>query len=240
MFESEVLQLGPLQLPLTWLAGVLWIWVGGKTAQTGISALKRQGFSGHVLEASFIYLVVWKWSPVLFDPLSYLRNPAALLFASGSDKGVGVALVVAGIYLFLIFRKKKGSLPLWLDAGAITGIIAFGGYSLLFARWGEMTDLPWGWSAVGGKYRYHPIHIYRVFLLAAVGLWWWRWRQQLEEGWTFAWSATVTGTGLLLISLMDYFPLRTAWGLSWSQTTYACLALVGVTYLTTGNQTAKE
>lgn len=109
MLTTEVLPLGSFLLPISWITLWLGMFAGGKAAEkwlppeTGQKAVKwSEGF----LFAALIWFIVWRWSPLLWHPLSVLDHPGNLLFVSGSEKGewlgLGGRLRISG----MVFMEK--------------------------------------------------------------------------------------------------------------------------------------
>lgn len=229
MIEPQPLQVGPFLLPLPWLVALLGIWIGAKVAERWVPSLagKDGKWKERIVQSAVLFLLAWKWGPLLLDPVSLIQNPLSLLYSSGSTKGVWIAATVTGAYLWRSVRKEGIPLSSLLDAAAVTGLIAGIVYSLIFLRWGKVTHLPWGIQTEGGEQSYHPVHFYRALWLAGVFAGWWNRRSRCRPGETFAWIATASGIGLLFISYTDYFPTTSVLGLSRSQWLFALLAIAG-------------
>lgn len=229
MLTTDILPLGSFLLPIKWLAGWLLIAAGGQVAtirERNIGKEKVKWVEPFV-QAALLGFIVWRWSPLLWDPISVVKTPQSLLFMSGSEKGRWLAGAVVVGFLGWFAHKSGAGFSRLLDAAAITALVAGAGYSLLFVRLGEITALPWGISPEGYQLIYHPIHFYRAAFLAAVGVWWWKARGRLREGESFARMATATGVGLLVISYFDYYSGTGLLGLSGEQWIFAGLALAG-------------
>ncbi|MFD1397107.1 hypothetical protein ACFQ40_15325 [Kroppenstedtia eburnea] len=229
MLTTDVLPVGSFLIPVKWLALWAWIAVGGKVA-----TLLEKDFVGKkvkwtepFVQAALLWYILWRWSPVLWDPLSFVNHPLSLLYMSGTEKGWWLAWLSAAGFLVWVARKSGAGYRRLLDAAAVTALVAGAGLSLLFVRLGAPTTLPWGVSPEGYQQIYHPIHFYRAAVLAAVGVWMWRGRGRLREGESFARIVTAAGVGLLIISYFDYYPVTRWWALSGEQWAFAGVALTG-------------
>ncbi|SMO48526.1 hypothetical protein [Melghirimyces algeriensis] len=230
MLTTEVLPLGSFLLPISWITLWLGMFAGGKAAEkwlppeTGQKAVKwSEGF----LFAALIWFIVWRWSPLLWHPLSVLDHPGNLLFVSGSEKGEWLAWAAACGFLGWFSWKRRCSFWNAVDAAAITGLVTGWGYSLLFVRLGEVTTVPWGISPPGYQETYHPIHWYTVLVLTAVFVSWWKARSHLRPGGTFRWIGVSSGVGLLIVSYFNYYPVTGIWGLAREQWLFVAMALMG-------------
>jgi thiol-disulfide isomerase/thioredoxin len=115
-----ILQAGPLSLngPLLlsiWFgvvgyAVVRWSGVGGEERETVRSGL----FGGGV-----VWLVTWKMSLLLLDPLGVLSNPSALLYLDGGTAGRYAATAVALGYAAFRWRASRRLLAAGLAAVAL-------------------------------------------------------------------------------------------------------------------------
>lgn len=129
----SVIQLGPFLLNFKLLIFIL-------SAFTGYLALKYRLLKLEVEEhigekfshALFIGFFTWKLSPILFDPASVFRYPMSLLYFDGGDRGVGLALFVSLVYLWIRARKDGTSITTNLDLIGAGWIASSSIYHLLF------------------------------------------------------------------------------------------------------------
>lgn len=230
MLTTDVYPLGSFLLPIKWLSLWLLIAVGGQVVTLLEKKLGKEKIKwvDPFVQAALLGFIVWRWSPLIWDPISVVKTPQSLLFMSGSEKGRWLAGAVVAGFLGWFAHKSGAGFRRLLDAATITALVAGAGYSLLFVQLGETTSLPWGISPEGYQLNYHPVHFYRAALLVAVGgVWWWKTRGRLREGESFVRMATTTGVGLLVISYFDYYTRTGLLGLSDEQWLFAGLALAG-------------
>lgn len=229
MLTTDVLPWGSILIPVKWLALWACIAIGGKVA----TLLERDSMENKVkwsepfVQAALLWYILWRWSPVLWNPQSIVNHPLSLLYMSGTEKGRWLAWLSAGGFLVWVARKSSAGYRRLLDAAAVTALVAGVGLSLLFVRLGDPTTLPWGVSPEGYQQIYHPIHFYRAVVLMAVGIWMWQGRSRLRKGESFARIATAVGVGLLIISYADRYPVTGLWGLSGEQWAFVAWAGVG-------------
>ncbi|MEC0091066.1 hypothetical protein [Paenibacillus macquariensis] len=114
----NVIQLGPLVLNLELLIFIL-------SAFTGYLALKYRlkkarvtvegNISDKFVNALILGFVIWKCSLILFDPMSVIKYPMSLIYFSGGDRGLALAIVISVIYLWIRTRKDGTDIILNLD-----------------------------------------------------------------------------------------------------------------------------
>ncbi len=69
-----------------------------------------------IANALIISIFAWKFSSIVFDPVSVVRNPLSLIYFPPGDKGVWLAAGITAVYLWLSMRKRQLSLPIVADA----------------------------------------------------------------------------------------------------------------------------
>ncbi|MHB1405258.1 MAG: hypothetical protein ACYCV0_06680 [Desulfitobacteriaceae bacterium] len=111
---QETLQVGPFLLKTQWLVIILSALAGYFVVKY---RLRRAGYPDkriiETIENSLIIaLMVWKFSLILFDPVSVVTNPLALLYFSGGEHGVWLAAVVVIFYFY--YRLKKDQVSVWV------------------------------------------------------------------------------------------------------------------------------
>lgn len=111
---SETLQVGPFLLKTHWLVVALSALAGYFVMRY---RLKAAGYLDNrifeTVENSFIIaLMVWKFSLLLFNPVSVVTNPLALLYFSSGERGIWLAAVVAIYYFYQ--RAQKDKVSVWV------------------------------------------------------------------------------------------------------------------------------
>lgn len=228
MFEPKPVQVGPFLLPLTWLVLFILIWIGGKIADHFFGKKESTFYWSEVLfEATLLFLIFLKLSPILWNPQVLIDRPITLLYGFGSSGGGVLAMLLSGVYIGWKGRKTGTSWPLLLDGIALTALIVGIGYSFLFQQLGEITSLPWGIGIEGGQYDYHPINFYRGLWLTLIFILWWRFVREGEQGRTFSLVMIGGGLGMLFISYLEYYPISSSWGLQINQWVFVMLMVIG-------------
>jgi len=116
----EVLQVGPFLLKILWLIICLSAFVGYFVIK---HRLQRAGYPDRriietIVNSLIIALVVWKFSLILFEPVTVVTNPLALLYFSGGEHGIWLAVVVASTYIY--FRAQKEHVSIWVYGDLLT------------------------------------------------------------------------------------------------------------------------
>ncbi|WP_400164517.1 prolipoprotein diacylglyceryl transferase family protein [Brevibacillus sp. TJ4] len=138
---SDVIQLGPFLIQTATLVYVLAALSGygamGYRLRRQYPAYRRQ-ITDLAGSGAILGLLIWKLSYAVFYPWKVWENPASLLYFSGGDRGVWLAL--GGVALYAIYRMRKAELPFKavFPALAIGVVISWGiGHVLYAAVWRE-------------------------------------------------------------------------------------------------------
>lgn len=76
-----------------------------------------------ILDSLLIIIFAWKLSPIVFNPVKFIKNPLSLMYFTGGTRGVLLSLTIAAAYL--IYSSKKQGLRVWIYADLIvTGFLA--------------------------------------------------------------------------------------------------------------------
>ncbi|MFL0584832.1 TlpA family protein disulfide reductase [Solibacillus silvestris] len=115
--------LGQFNIPIAWLAFLLAIFYSDFRSQKADVATNK--LLEHLV---FTYILVWKFSYILFSLSDFLKAPLSLVYFDGGLKGHVLALVV---FAFVLYRKKQ--ILVWTDVWthwtrfvAIFSVISFG------------------------------------------------------------------------------------------------------------------
>ncbi|WP_068776260.1 hypothetical protein [Paenibacillus sp. FJAT-26967] len=86
------------------------------------------------LENAFlIWILVWKGSVLVFDPLSVIRYPMSLLYFTAGEKGIWLAWAAAGAYMWARIARRKHSFQAAAPAMAAGLLAGWTTYSALQA-----------------------------------------------------------------------------------------------------------
>jgi len=130
----NVIQLGPLVLNLELLMFIL-------SAVTGYLGLKYRlkkatvavegNISDTFVNALILGFVIWKCSLILFDPISVVHYPMSLIYFSGGDQGLVLAIAISVIYVWFRTRKDGTDIMMNLDVLLLGWIASSSMYHLL-------------------------------------------------------------------------------------------------------------
>lgn len=125
-----VLQLGPFNIKYEWL---LLLFAAIATYFVIKRMLTNKKFQEKFIDTTINVIIlsflIYKFSIILFRPELIFENPIALFYFNGGTKGLALALIIGGIYLFWKVRKNK-----WNMADFVKGII-YTAISFLLSYW---------------------------------------------------------------------------------------------------------
>lgn len=224
----ELYSLGPFLLPLHTLffvlTGVLAIFFVASVCRR--LDLPFQPWKDILLNGLITYILVWKLSYLLLDPMVIFSNPLKLLLANG---GVIGHILGATLALFIIYRsakKENYSLLLFFDLFMVWLLLTLSAYWLFLRAYGLPTTLPWGIYYGDSVEAYHPIHIYQFLISALLILYLYFKKISFGQGSYTSLSLILLGLGLLTLSNLTY-QMNDYLGLSISQWLYILLSLIG-------------
>lgn len=90
----------------------------------------KEDISGKYFTALIIGFFVWKFSIVLFDPMSTFQQPLSLLYFNGGNKGIGLAVVITIIFIGVRTRLDGTSIMMNLDVLGTGWIVSSSVYHL--------------------------------------------------------------------------------------------------------------
>lgn len=193
--------------PFAIQTGLLAVIAAALAAIAAVHLMSRTAGGSHAKEAAellqnaaFIALVVWKFGHVLFAPAVVWERPSALLLLNGGTREAILAVLVAGVYLFLHLRKRAVPIRLFLDLAAFGAVLAVILYAAIDWSYGKPTSLPWGIMLSDPEFRYHPVSAYTMLAAALVALLLWVRRGRAGTGELYRAGALYMGLGLLAVS----------------------------------------
>ncbi|MCZ8523230.1 MULTISPECIES: peroxiredoxin family protein [Paenibacillus] len=80
-----------------------------------------------VQTALLLWVLVWKFSFLLWEGANVLEQPASLLYFNGGIRGIGLAAIISGLYLIYAVERKRLDRTLYIDSLLLA---LLGGYSL--------------------------------------------------------------------------------------------------------------
>ncbi|WP_163859934.1 peroxiredoxin family protein [Paenibacillus elgii] len=119
-----------------------------------ISRLRLKGssirgtFGAIVSNALLMWVISWKLSILVFDPGSVLASPMSLLYFSGGDKGVWLATLLSGIYVWFRAKKAKLNAAVYMDSVLVSVIGGYAVYAALIFVTEEESRITWGLKAL--------------------------------------------------------------------------------------------
>ncbi|RRJ65137.1 hypothetical protein EHV15_21125 [Paenibacillus oralis] len=66
-----------------------------------------------VTNAFWLWIIIWKASFLIFNPVEVIQRPAALLYFDGGERGGWIASLVAAVYIWIRTVKLNIPLPSW-------------------------------------------------------------------------------------------------------------------------------
>jgi hypothetical protein len=113
----EIISLGSFVVPLHYL---LFVVIG--YSATYFVRLKSRALDSHyktrleiLLAGLFAYIIVWKLSFILFDPLSIIKNMSVIIYGSGGFTGNILGIIIGIIFTMRSAKKFNYSFLLFLD-----------------------------------------------------------------------------------------------------------------------------
>jgi len=202
----EVIQLGPLLLPLHYLIlavlGLLssyFIFIKSKTYSFPFSSWQEI-----ILNGILTFLVIWKFSFILFHPLQVWQKPALIVLGSGGEWGIYLGLFLSGIVIYKSSLNRQFPFLLFLDLSTCWLILTATVYSVIVPSYGLPTTLVWGITLQASSTAYHPLHYYYFLLGLVILSYLYYSRVRFGRGTYTANACIWLGLGLLFISNFSY------------------------------------
>jgi len=130
------LQVGPFVLRLQWMVSILSVFVGYLVVRyrlkrvTDLEDRAKERIIETIEKSIVIALMTWKFSLLLFDPVRVATNPLSILYYSGGELGIGLAIIVLLIYFYYHSKKGHISVGVYGDLIAVGFLAGLGAYSL--------------------------------------------------------------------------------------------------------------
>ncbi|MGG1552313.1 hypothetical protein [Paenibacillus ferrarius] len=124
LLKTEVLILG-----LSALAGYIGLRIRLNRSDSDHS--DQAGVTDKLVNGFLMWLIIWKLSIVLFDPVSVTWSPLALLYFDGGEKGLWLGGIASGLYVGYGIRRSRISVTAWIDYVSISWFCGSAAYHLL-------------------------------------------------------------------------------------------------------------
>lgn len=238
----KVISLGPLIIPLPLL---LLIIIGISMSYVVLYQNRNWKFTIEpwteiLLNGFVIYILIWKFSYILLDPLGILHQPKLLLLANGGLMGLILGALGSLIGMYYFARKKGFPFPLFLDLSTYWVLLSFTTYWLIVRSYGLPTSVPWGISFEESMVTYHPIHFYQALIGFSILLFLLKIKKiSFGEGLFTGYSLLLTGLGLLFMSNFA-FHSQVLSGLAPLQWFYLSLLLIGIVFIASRHSRKKS
>ncbi|MES5954400.1 prolipoprotein diacylglyceryl transferase [Bacillus fungorum] len=156
-----------------------------------------------VTNAFLIIVFVWKFAPVILNPVWAIRSPLQALLAIGSMQHIIVGCIMASVYIVWRSKKEQFSLRILLDVLPFALCMSSIFYFLFHREVGAQTTLPWGMKIYESKFLYHPIFAYEIILaLCIMGLLWMK-NERIGNGKNISVFLIIEGFAHIIISFIS-------------------------------------
>lgn len=128
----NVIQLGPLMLNFELLTFIFSAVMGYLALRYRLNKMTvAEDVSVKFLNALILGFFTWKFSLIIFDPLSVIQHPMSLLYFSGGEKGLWLAIAFSIIYIWIRTRKDGTTIVMNLDGLGLGWLVGSSVYYLL-------------------------------------------------------------------------------------------------------------
>jgi hypothetical protein len=139
-----VIQIGSFAILLKWLlfgvaflVGIIFIKIWLKRSQEDEISKKLFDLYSNCL---FILLIAWKGSLLLLEPILVLKSPLSLLYFTGGNKGLSIAIIITILY-FIYKGRKISTQSVIVQSLLIFSLTVASVYNFLFLYLLEEQDL---------------------------------------------------------------------------------------------------
>jgi peroxiredoxin len=120
----HIIPIGPLMLNFGLVTFILSSVIAYFTVRYRLRTTNTHAnISDKFLTALILGFFIWKFSLLLFDPITVIRYPMSLLYFNGGDKGLWLGIIISLLYVWKSSRKEEASLWVNIDV-LITSLVA--------------------------------------------------------------------------------------------------------------------
>ncbi|MHB1654324.1 MAG: hypothetical protein ACYCVD_17895 [Desulfitobacteriaceae bacterium] len=212
---QEAIQWGPFLLKTQWLVIVVSGLAGYVVLRYRLKPTEypQKRIAETIENSLIIAFVVWKFSLLLFNPVSVVTNPLALIYFSGGERGAWLSVAVLVFYFY--HRSKKEHVSIWVygDLLAAGFLAATAVYHLILLFLHEQTV----WIDLS-KALISLLVLLAILRTRAVG-------KPYYLNQTFLWFSL----GQVFVSYLDPLKHNYLWGFSKEQVLFLLLAVLSLT-----------
>ncbi|WP_408891972.1 hypothetical protein [Paenibacillus taichungensis] len=134
---QEAVVWGPLIIKYNWIAIIFSVLAAHLTMKhwlKGKSDLSKP-ILNDITNVFFGAFLIWKFSVIIFNPVTVLNNPYYLLYFTGGERGILLSAIV--VLIFLFFQSRKRRITFWVYAAVLAAslfsyIIFYSIFQLIF------------------------------------------------------------------------------------------------------------
>ena len=150
----NTIQLGPMVMNFDLLIFLLSSFIGYLALKYRLRMANVEAkISDKFINALILGFFTWKFSPIIFDPVSVIQYPLSILYFNGGDRGIGLAIAVSAIFLWVRTKKDGTSVMMNLDVLGTGWIAGSAVYHLLLLTVDRMNLV------------FHTLHIFLIVVL---------------------------------------------------------------------------
>ncbi|WP_442598284.1 hypothetical protein [Neobacillus sp. D3-1R] len=140
----NVLQIGSFAILVKWVLLGLAFVIGIVFMKIWLNRSLKKDLSKKIFDllsnGIFIFFLVWKGSLILLEPKLIIKSPFSLLYFTGGEKGLVVAILITILY-FIYHARKLISRTMMIRILIIFGLIVTGSYHFLYLFFQEENEL---------------------------------------------------------------------------------------------------
>lgn len=227
---NNIISIGPFLIKYTLIVTIIGGLIGYLFLSVQIKKMNmdKRLITDIVLGALIVYLIIWKFGDLLFNPNILWTSPQSIFYLNGSEKTTTIGIVFSVLYLFYkIKRHDIGSYQFMdlLPYGVLPFLLL---YNLAVPSYGNKTNLPWGISISDATVNYHPLNYYLVIITSCLLILLKMGKGNFKTGLHFSKTAIVLGATGVLLSYLAPLDIKII-GLSYGQLFSIVLLLTGFT-----------
>ncbi|MFF2481244.1 hypothetical protein [Paenibacillus sp. NPDC058071] len=123
---QEVIVMGPLIIKVNWIYIAISVLAAYVLMKHRL--LEKDEIGNRIMDdlvhAGIMALIIWKFSLILFNPVDVIKNPYALLYFTGGDRGVWLSVICALGFIYYQSRKQRLAITMYAEAAAV-GFVAY-------------------------------------------------------------------------------------------------------------------